>query len=129
MGAKSRNANQMEMFDGRAVEKYQSQFRGGFSTEECNAEDWSMDDHVCLLVIASVGESVLKKNNEDEVIRGNKLDLLRVVELEAVVADYALAKQAANAGSPMLPNFADPDDDDYDDHRIQTEDDSELETL
>ena len=115
MGSKKRNAQQLEMFDGRAVEKYQLAFKGSFSADEVNVDELAMDDHVCLLVIASVGESVFKKNNEDEVIRVNKLEVLRAVELEAKIAEYALAKQAAAAGAPMLPNFSDPDDDDDDD--------------
>lgn len=118
MGTKHRNANQLEMFDGKAVEKYQLGFKGTFSAEEIDVEALAMDDHVCLLVIANVGESTFKKNNEDDVIRVNKLEVLRAVELEAKVAEYALAKQAATAGAPMLPNFADPDDEDLDGYRV-----------
>lgn len=118
MGSKWKNANQTELFDGQAVEKYQLAFKGSFSSDEVDAEALAMDDHVCLLVIASVGESGFKKNNEDEVIRVNKLEVLRAVELDPKVADYALAKHAASAGSPMLPNFTDPDDDDLDDFRV-----------
>jgi hypothetical protein len=135
MGTKSRNANQMEMFDGKAVEKYQLGFKGTFSADEIDVEALSMDDHVCLLVIASVGESTFKKNNEDDVVRVNKLEVLRAVELEAKVAEYSLAKQAASAGAPMLPNFTDPDDEELDEHRVPqddvlpSEEDDEVEAL
>lgn len=115
MGNKWKNAQQMELFDGKAVEKYQLGFKGTFSSDEVDVEALAMDDHVCLLVIASVADVGFKKNNEDEVIRVNKLEVLRAVELDAKVADYALAKQAASAGAPMLPNFSDPDDDDDED--------------
>lgn len=118
MGTKHRNAHQLEMFDGQAVEKYQLAFKGAFSSEEIDVEALAMDDHVCLLVIANVGESTFKKNNEDDVIRVNKLEVLRAVELEAKVAEYALAKQAATAGAPMLPNFTDPEDEDLDGYRV-----------
>lgn len=102
----------MELFDGYTVEKYQLQFKGSFSADEVDVDALTMDDDVCLMVIATVGESVFKHNNEGEIVRVNKLEVVRAVELEAQVADYALAKQAATAGNPMLPNFSDPDDDD-----------------
>jgi hypothetical protein len=122
MGNKWKNANQMELFDGQAVEKYQLAFTGNFSSDEIDVEALALDDHVCLLVIASVGSVQMKKNNEDEVIRHNKLEVLRAVELDAKVADYALAKQAASAGAPMLPNFSDPDDDDPDQDPVTQDD-------
>ena len=105
---------QTELFDGQAVEKYQLSFTGSFSDEEVDVDALAMDDHICLMVIAVVGEAVMKKNKEDEVVRTNKLQVLRAVELDPQVADYALAKQAASNGTPMLPNFSDPDDDDDD---------------
>lgn len=117
MSSKWKNANQTELFDGKAVEKYQLGFKGTFSSEEVNADALGMDDHVCLLVIASVSDAGFKKDKEDEVIRVNKLEVLRAVELDPTIADYALAKQKAASGSPMLPNFADPDDEEMDDYR------------
>jgi hypothetical protein len=123
MGNKWKNAQQMELFDGQTVEKYQLGFKGTFSSDEVDVEALAMDDHVCLLVIASVSDVTMKKNNEDDVIRVNKLEVLRAVELDATVADYALAKQAANAGAPMLPSFSDPDDDDDDDDDDEVVDD------
>lgn len=111
MGVKNRNSSQMELFDGQTVEDYQLSFKGMFSSDEIDMDALSMDDHVCLLVIANVGESGFKKKDE-EVIRTNKLEVLRAVELDNQVADYALAKQAAQSGAPMLPSFSDPDDDD-----------------
>lgn len=125
MGSKHRNAQQMELFDGQAVEKYQLAFKGSaFHTDEVDIEKLVMDDHICLLVVAEVAESGFKKNTEGDVIRVNKLQQLRVVELDASIGDYALAKQKAAAGTPMLPNFSDPDEDDdeLDDDDLDTDD-------
>lgn len=102
---------QMELFDGQPVEKYRLSFKGSFSSEEVpSIENLGMDDHVCLLVIAELSDSGFSKNAEEEIVRVNKLNVLRAVELQAQVADYALAKQASAAGAPMLPVFEDPDD-------------------
>lgn len=110
MGAKNKNSRQEELFDGQTVDKYQLTIGGSTSSEETQAKDWAMGDHVCLLVIAEVSGATMKRNNEDEVIRSNKLEMLRVVEMEAKAAEYALAKNAAAKGEPMLPAFNDPDD-------------------
>lgn len=117
MATKSRNSQQMELFEGNTVEKYQLAFKGAFSSDEVAADDLGMGDHVCLLVIASVGEATFRKNNDDEVLRVNKLEVLRAVELDPKIAEYALAKHAATQGAPMLPNFTDPDDDELDEFR------------
>lgn len=120
MGVKNRNASQMELFDGKPVEDYQLSFKGTFTSDEIDMDALAMDDHVCLLVIASVGESGFKKTKDEEIIRANKLEVLRAVELDNKVADYALAKQAAVGGAPMLPNFSDPDDPDM--HQVDDDD-------
>lgn len=115
--------SQQKLFDGKPVEKYGLSFRGVFDDDEVDVDALQMDDHVCMLVIASVGESTLKRNKEEEVVRVNKLDVLRAVELDPKIAEYAIAKQKAADGNPMLPNFSDPDDPDM----HQVEDDERME--
>jgi hypothetical protein len=103
MGSKTFNKNQVEMFDGYAIQHYNAQFAGKFDPDEINSENITYDDHVCFIVMARAGEVRVKPDKDDELVRTNVFNVLRVVQVSPDLAEKTLQVHSQGTGTPQLP--------------------------